>query len=791
MKRKNSEAGGRRAGGLARRELLKALAALPALLGALGRRAWGAQPGSAGGGAAAGEATAGGAAEAGGAGETGADSRRVVVLGFDGMDPRLVGKWMAEGHLPNLKQLAEEGCFRELATVNPAATPVAWSSFATGANPGRTRIFDMLRRRPAGYQVVPGDIELERKRATAEGSDLVNRVMYRVGLAGGLVTAVVLLVGRRLLKHLLRDRQVSFLVGSTVVGLLIGLLGGSALVGVVAGLVAGGAVAKWLPFTSIEYRNPLAARTFWQSADRVGVRTRILFVPCSFPAPVLEHGQALSGYPAPDMTTGAYTIYSSAPPLGKTDPLVWVLLIDPAAPVSKSVVMGPFDRVQVDMEALRNLEPVRRCQVPVEFLPHWNQRRVTIRVQGQEDTIGEGEFSNWFTFTFEMSPLVKEVGIAKFCLVKFTAQEIRLYLMPPNYDPRELPANVPLAHPPEFLKEITAEVGPFKTVGWVIDTFRPLVAGYLDDNLFVSDLHATMQKEWDITFGRMVKTDWDVLVAVFMASDRAQHLLWRHIDPEHPAYNPEEAARYKDGILDVYKALDEWVGLTRKTLPPETALFIISDHGFAPFRKGVNLNRWLLEEGYLVLVGPAAPGPGNEDVDFWQVTDWGRTRAYAPGLAGVAINLIGREPMGAVEPGIQYQQLREEIRRKLEALTDEETGTRVIRHVYRREEICAGPYLEEIPDLIVGYEWGYRTEHATLSLSEGKPLIVPNRTRWSGDHVSVDPPLVPGVFFSNRVLTSESPRLIDLAPTILSLLGLTVPREMDGQVLDFAPAEGK
>ena len=722
-----------------------------------------------------------------------------MVLGFDGMDPTLTRQWMAEGHLPHFKQLAEEGCFHDLATVNPAATPVAWSSFATGANPGRTRIFDMNRRRPGGYEVVPGDIELERKRATAEGSDLVNRVMYRVGLGTGLMAAIILLVGRWLLRYLLRDRRVSFLVGSTLAGLLVGVVGGSALVGLVAGLVAGGAVAQWLPRSYMEFRSPLGAQTFWQIADRAKVRTRVLFVPCTFPPAVLEHGKLLSGYPAPDMTTGAYTIYTSAPPPTETDLEVWFFRIAPRARVVESVVMGPFDRVLLQTDQLRDLEPARRCQVPVLFVLDWDKRQVTIRVQGQEETIGERQFSDWFTFTFEMSPLVKEVGIARFCLVKFTPEEVRLYLMPPNYHPLKLPANLRFASPPEFLRELTTKVGFFKTAGWAVDTFRPLIMGQIDDGLFLDDLSSTMSKEWEIVSGEMGKGDWDVLVAVFMGSDRAQHMLWHHIDPEHPAHDPQEAAVYRDAILGVYKTLDDWVGLTRRTLPPETVLFVISDHGFAPFRKGVGLNRWLLEQGYLVLAQPLSPESASTETDFWQVTDWSRTRAYAPGLAGVAINLIGREPMGAVEPGPEYQQLCEEIRRKLEALTDEETGARVIRHVYRREEIYAGPYLDEIPDLIVGYERGYRTERASFAVAQRKPVIAPNHTRWSGDHVSVDPPLVPGVLFSNRALRSDpaggppgpSPRLIDLAPTILALLGLPVPAGVDGQALDLAPGKGK
>jgi predicted AlkP superfamily phosphohydrolase/phosphomutase len=780
MKKKVSGAGQQAKGGLARREFLKALAALPALVGALGRRGRAAESASSAG------AAARGPAEPGPVG-----ARRVAVLGFDGMDPKLTRQWMAEGHLPNLKQLAEEGCFHELATVNPAATPVAWSSFATGANPGRTRIFDMNRRRPGGYEVVPGDIELQRKRATAEGSDIVNRVMYRVGLGTGLMAAIILFVGRWLVRYLLRDRRVSFLVGSSLAGLLVGVVGGSALLGLVAGLVAGGAVANWLPRTYLEYRNPLGAQTFWELADRAGLRTRILFVPCSFPPPVLEHGRLLSGYPSPDMTTGAYTIYTSAEPPAETGPDVWFFRIHtyPGSPAVESMVMGPPDRVLLEADQLRSLEPIRQCHVPVQFLPDWGKRQVTIRVQGQEETIGERQFSNWFTFTFEMSPLVKEVGIGRFCLVTFTPQEVRLYLMPPNYHPLHLPPNVQFTHPPEFLTELTKNVGFFKTAGWAIDTFRPLIMGQIDDGLFLDDLYSTVRKEWEIVFAEMGKDDWDVLVAVLMASDRAQHLLWHHIDPEHPAYDAEEAAVYGDAILGVYKTLDEWVGLARRTLPRDTTLFIISDHGFAPFRKGVNLNRWLVEEGYLVLSAPSTAGGAAAEQDFWQVTDWSRTRAYAPGLAGVAINLVGREPMGMVEPGAQYRELQEEIRRKLEALTDEETGQRVIRHVYRREEIYAGPYLDEIPDLIVGYERGYRTERSSFAVGERRPIIAPNRTRWSGDHVSVDPPLVPGVLFSNRVLRGESPRLIDLGPTILALLGLPVPSGVDGQALQFGPGK--
>lgn len=757
--------------GLSRRELLRALAAVPALLSGLARRTL-----------------------AGDSPEEAAEverpgTRRVVVLGLDGLDPRLVRKWMAEGHLPNLKRLAEEGSFQELATVNPAETPVAWASFATGANPARTRVFDLLRRHPAGYHVVPGDIWLERKRATEEGADIIARVMRRVGLGAGVVAAAVLLVGRWLVRHLL-GRRASFVFGSAVAGLLVGVVGGSALVGLVAGLVAGSVVADWAPRTCMKYSNPLGAPTFWELADRAGWRCRVLGVPSAFPAVPLEHGRVLSGYPAPDMTAGGFAIYTSAerPPRG--DSKMRVFRISTREPVIETVVVGPFDRVAAEDESRLSPQPTRRTQVPVTIIPHRETRRVTIRVQGQEQTIGERQWSDWFTFTFQMSPLVREVGIARFCLVTFTDEELRLYLMPLNYDPRRLPPNVRLAHPPEFLSELVRDLGLFKTAGWAIDTFRPLIAEQIDDELFLIDLYFTMNKKWEIIFHELAKKDWDILVGVLMGPDRVQHMMWRHIDPQHPAHDPEEAKLYRDSILGVYQTVDKFVGVARKLLPAHTRLFVISDHGFGPFHKGVNLNRWLQQEGYLVLKTDKPQGETGREYEFWEVTDWRRTRAYAPGLSGIYINVIGREPLGAVEPGAQYQQLREEIRRKLQNLTDPETGRRVVHRVYRREELYQGPYLEELPDLIIGYERGYRTERASLKVSTERPVISTNRTKWCGDHITVDPELVPGVLFSNCKITGGKPRLIDLAPTILRLMGVRPPAGMDGKALKVGLPQG-
>jgi len=753
---------------MGRRDLLKLLVMLPALLGGLLRRKSSAAPAET-------------PSASGGGAEQGPGSRRVCVLGFDGIDPKLARRWMKEGHLPNLKKLAEEGTFRELATVNPAETPVAWASFATGSNPARTNIFDLFRRRPSNYSVVPGDIEFAREPASEESAGLVRKVMVRVGVGAGVAGAAVILVGRRIISHLREHRRGALVAGSGVVGTLLGILGGSGLIGLIGGLVAGRVLSDWAPRSTLVYRSPLKARSFWELAGQAGKRSRVLLVPTTFPPKPADGVKLLSGYPTPDMLAGGYSIYTSEENPPEANSKLHVFELDIDQPVMQTRVVGPFDRVMQGAEYVGRYQPEKRCEVPLSIQQDEQRRSVTLRCQDQEQTIGEGQWSDWFTFTFQMSPLVREVGIGRFCMLQW--RPLRLYLMPLNYHPKEPPANVRLSHPEGYAGELADQVGLFKTAGWGVDTFRPLISEQVDDATFLSDARYTMDKTWQILFNELSKDDWDVFTGVVLATDRVQHMMWRHLDPEHPRHDPREAERYRDSILGIYKRMDDFVGSARNVLPPETVLFVVSDHGFNSFRKGVNLNRWLEERGYQVLRAESPAGPAQATYEFWELADWQKTRAYAPGLAGIYLNVRGREPFGSVPRGPQYQQLREEIRRKLEQLTDPETGEKVVHRVYRREELYDGPYLSELPDLVVGYRPGYRAERGTLKVGETKAVVTKNLTKWSGDHITVDPEFVPGILFSNRTVGTESPGLMDLAPTILKLLGVPTGPWMDGRVL--------
>jgi predicted AlkP superfamily phosphohydrolase/phosphomutase len=210
----------------------------------------------------------------------------------------------------------------------------------------------------------------------------------------------------------------------------------------------------------------------------------------------------------------------------------------------------------------------------------------------------------------------------------------------------------------------------------------------------------------------------------------------------------------------------------------DTMLMVISDHGFNAFRYGVDLNKWLLDNGYLYVID------GSPNADYLTNIDWSRTRAYATGLAGLYLNIKGREAKGIVKAGLEADTLRDEICKKLTGLRDEAHNDIAIKKAYNALKAYVGPYKTEAPDIIVGYNKGYRVSWETAVGRLTDTVILDNIKAWSGDHC-IDPSLVPGVLFCNRNIEEREPRLMDLAPTTLNMFGVTPPANMDGKPLNF------
>jgi len=356
-----------------------------------------------------------------------------------------------------------------------------------------------------------------------------------------------------------------------------------------------------------------------------------------------------------------------------------------------------------------------------------------LEIQGQRFPLTAGEYTPWVRLKFPSAR-----GIARFLR---TAHG--LYVTPVQIDP-ERPA-LPISHPRYYATYLAKLLGSFSTLGMAEDTWA-LNEEAIDQKAFL-DQAALIQKEREaMFFGALDHLRHGVVACVFDTSDRVQHMCFND----------------KAIIENLYRDMDRILGRTLPYIDNQTALFVLSDHGFCAFRRGVNLNSWLLREGYLAYNGEI---------------DWSRTRAYTIGLGGVYLNIKGREAQGTVDPA-QADALRREIAAKLTGLRD--GGILAIERAYPATDIYHGPYLYAAPDLIVGYADGYRAAWGAALGEVSQKVFEDNNKAWCGDHC-VDPRLVPGVLFSNRPLHAEDPGIEDMAPTALTLFGVEVPAWMEGK----------
>jgi predicted AlkP superfamily phosphohydrolase/phosphomutase len=204
---------------------------------------------------------------------------------------------------------------------------------------------------------------------------------------------------------------------------------------------------------------------------------------------------------------------------------------------------------------------------------------------------------------------------------------------------------------------------------------------------------------------------------------------------------------------------------------------VLSDHGFAPYNRSFNLNTWLLENGYIKLkIGSDASIDSSQP--FANV-DWSATRAYGLGLNGLYLNLRGREPNGIVQPGPEADALTQELTQKLLAVRDPKTSAPVITRMDVAAQVYQGPYARSGPDVIVGYNRGYRAGWKTILGAFPPDVLEDNSNPWSGDHC-MDSSLVPGALLSNRSIPDPAPALTDIAPTILAEFGIPKTRDMMG-----------
>jgi predicted AlkP superfamily phosphohydrolase/phosphomutase len=422
------------------------------------------------------------------------------------------------------------------------------------------------------------------------------------------------------------------------------------------------------------------------------------------------------------------------------------------------------------------LEGSPALQIPLRITLDPERRQAHVDLNGHALDLVPGGLSDWVTLTFPAAPAIKVSGITRLMITEMD-EHFSLYMSPINFDP-EKPA-MPISHPSYFTTYLAKRVGPFSTLGLAEDT-SALNEGVIDDGTFLQQTYDIDRERESMFFASLDRLRRGSLVCVFDATDRIQHMFWRYLERDHPAARGREDATHKDAIRKLYEHNDAMVGRVIERLRDGDLLLVISDHGFNSFRRGVNLNSWLHQEGYLVLK------PGCDGRAEWlRDVDWTRTRAYCLGLTGMFLNLKGREQQGVVAPGSEARALKREIIEKLNGLRDAERGVVGVREVFDTSALYAGPYLENAPDLLIGYNTGYRTSWDSATGVVDAPVFEDNVKPWSGDHC-IDPRLVPGVLFCNRAIESDDPALIDIAPTALKLFGIEPPAYMDGRALAVA-----
>ena len=294
----------------------------------------------------------------------------------------------------------------------------------------------------------------------------------------------------------------------------------------------------------------------------------------------------------------------------------------------------------------------------------------------------------------------------------------------------------------------------------------------------------------------------ELFAIVFVAPDRIQHHAWQQI--ERIVQQPEIAERDQvcQRVLSVYRALDEALGELLARCDEQTAIIVMSDHGFCGLHTRVRLNEWLAQNGWLRFRGGAKLArrqakwgrdwlkrvlprslllQGRRALAVYHTVEWTHTQAYAGDASenAVFLNVAGREPAGIVEADDEYSKLRSEIIAAMTELRDPRSGGRPMTRVYAREQIYSGASLDLAPDIVFEYADGYEF---TPEVAHKGGILVDVRGEGRGVHRQEGILIAAGAGVGQSSGRGNA-EIMDVAPTALYLLGLPVPSRMDGRVL--------
>ncbi len=662
---------------------------------------------------------------------------RFVVLGIDGLDPEILAEVVAKypERMKNFKRLIEEGTLQPLGTSIPPQSPVAWSNFISGRDPGGHGIYDFIHRDP----VTRGPLGSTTKESHGSELDLWGDWKFPLGGDSG---------------------------------------------------------------------SNRTGKAFWQELRDAGVPADIWRMPANFPVED-SLGVSFPGMMTPTLESayGTYVIYTDDMPVDTH-----------RSGGSYKQLKESLGKYTARIDGPTNPFSKTGKQAPVAFDVHVDRdsRSIAIVTDGGKPLIvDEGEWSEFIPLHFEffkfgsMLPGGAMDGIARFYLRSL--DPLYLYMSPINFDPEA--AAIPMSEPSTASEDLAAEIGSYYTQG-MAEEVNGLKDELLTNEEFVAQADivydervAMMEHALDMY---MSDEAGGLLFFYYSTVDLCCHMLWQHSDHEHPFHNASfasednswwtkrEGSTWKDIVHDLYLKMDPVLGRVRERVGDDTAIVVMSDHGFAPWRRKVSLNRWLLDEGYLVLTEGVEPEaarrvaqadqrtlfvPVDHDGDPAtppvSVVDWSKTRAYGMGFNGLYINLLGREGVdpetgettgapGIVKPA-ERDALVRELKTKLEALKDPKDGARVVYVADVREDVYAadGERLSESPDILVGFDAGYGNSDASATGRISWKVFEDNDGgTFNGNHLMASE-VVAGTLLTNQPVADGDHALEDLTVEIL------------------------
>jgi predicted AlkP superfamily phosphohydrolase/phosphomutase len=526
-------------------------------------------------------------------------------------------------------------------------------------------------------------------------------------------------------------------------------------------------------FPRAEVKNELRRRglPFWRHLDLRGIPVYLYRLPADYPPSESKggHVKSLSDMGVPDAlgNQGTYQHFSSKRRRDSKGGEGYRLRLrqDYKSGAYIGRLYGPPNDYRVNM-------PELYVDLNVYPDPENNVAKIVYVNQGivSDETVelilDVGEWSDWQQVRFLKTPIGPTFGTMIRFLLQEVRPELRLYTSPLNFIPTA--PEIVFSEPADFVEEIGRRIGPFYTQGFA-EQFNALKHGIFTDEEYRLQSWYVLGERLKIMEYALDHFEEGLLFFYFSSSDLQAHMFWWDSNAKHPVRTPEAAKKYDAVVEDVYVKIDEALGHCRRRLGDDATFLVISDHGFCNFRRGMGVNTWLKEQGYLV---------ANKGVLV--DADWSKTRAYSIGVGGsIYVNLRGREKEGIVEER-DRSALLNEISGGLMKLVDPETGRPVLRRIYRSDECYSGPEAKNAPDLILGYERDYRASWNTCLGDFDKAVIVDNDNAWSADHC-VAHDLVPGVLFSNRRIAVEEPALIDVAPSVLAEFGVPKADYMPGK----------